>query len=334
MSKNFSLENTSLILHSRCPIEEINGLVKFLQEKRYIIKVVSFECEQNFATIYLLKKILGSKIKLDGATDKQLELFQYLNTEKPKDQNQIPENQFNPVVSVSSLLTGISNNKSQDKFWIKNFLMAQKVLLLNGIAANFIWFFTAGFTLSLTAYKQLLVYSLENESYMLVYIVMIRSICPLISAFLMTAKSCTAIAASTKSMQLSGETKVLMLINLPLYPTYLHPIFVACIIVAPILNMLAIIASIMGSMCCYIFVNGSIGMFVGIYENIFTIPDLLDSMKKAFFCGIWSGIVTCSSSQYPGSSFQSIIGSVDSCVTCSIIGFIIIQFIIEMLTKF
>lgn len=334
MQQVFKLEGSCLTFYCRSTLEEVNDLANFLKNNKEVIQKVKLEVEQNFATIYVLKKILGPNVNLETNSTKQESLFKYLNISMPKKQYFQKDMFFNPLLCIPKLFDTLVNNVSQNKFWIRNFFMAQRVLLLNGVQTNFIWFFTAGFTLSLTAYKQLLLYSLESEAYILVYVVMIRSICPIMSALLMTSKSCTALASSTKSMELGGEVKVLQLINLPLNSTYFHPIFIACIIITPILNIIAIISSIFGSMCCYLFTNYSFGVFISMYQNIFTISDLLDSLMKSLFFGIWIGIVTCSSAEYPGKSFQSIIGSVDACVTYSIMGFIIIQFIIEMVTKY
>ena len=331
--QEFKIFQDEFIFCSRCRIENFEKLNFFLKQNKEIIKKVKFETDQSFAALYMVKKILGSDILFEGLDEKQIRFFKYVDTALPPKNRFISKDNFNPLSSLPSLASFKETNANQDKFWLKNLILAERILLLDAINTTFIWFFCSGFTFSLICYRQLVKYSLEIESYILVYLGFVRFICPIMSAFVMTAKSCTALASSTKAMEINGESKVLSLMNLPLSYTYLHPIFTACIIATPILNLIAIFSSTLGSFVCYIFMNASLELLFSIYEGIFFWGDILESCAKSIAFGAWIGIVTCSSAQYPGKSFRAIIYGVDSCVTYSVIGFIFIQLIIEFFSK-
>jgi ABC-type transporter Mla maintaining outer membrane lipid asymmetry permease subunit MlaE len=173
-------------------------------------------------------------------------------------------------------------------------------------------------------------YGIELESVKIAILFGLKTFCPMMSVMLLTAKSCTASASIVKTMWINGDFKVMNILNLPYKQVYLHPIFVACAIAGPLLNLVAMAGILTGSCLSWVAKGHSVKLFFSILSVTDYIKYITNSELRAFLASLFAGICTCVAGLVPGRDFQSIILVINTCITLSFITNIFAQTIVSL----
>nr|YP_009314871.1 Hypothetical protein ycf63 [Scinaia undulata]SCW23326.1 Hypothetical protein ycf63 [Scinaia undulata] len=159
----------------------------------------------------------------------------------------------------------------------------------------------------------------------------VRELSPVLTAVIITGRIGSAFTAEIAAMKVTDQIDVLVALNIDPFDYLIKPRVWACLLLLPVLNMLALAAAI----CSSIFVGSMLYqippiVFVMSSSSSLYLLDLLCSSIKAMVFGFIIGIVSCSwgMTSSRGSS------SVGRSTTSSVVTILLIIFVVDFILSF
>lgn len=322
MSK-YRVTNNILMIDCPCNISDFDSLSKLLDKRK--IDKVSVNAPIDLSILYLLKRALPKEVKVLNFPEGQVNNWENIRTELPNEEHNQEGHDSHRPFQIHKLFSLRSNTKPQDRFWLSMFWNSFFVLTIENIFLISAIFFGIGVAISFIVYHEFFRYAIELESCKIVVYAGVKILCPMMTNFVITAKSCSALSAVIKAMSIDTEFKIMSLVNLPYYRVYLHPIFFASMIAGPIMNLLAIGATIAGAVSSWVLQGHPASLFFSLVQTDFSWSYIFDSEIRALLCSFFAGLATCYAGMRRGQSFYSMIDSISYCVTLSALTNIIVQ---------
>ena len=325
------IDRNTLSFAGEYQIRDALNLQNLLAKHADVITKIRINAPVDISVIFLLKKYLSDKTEVIEMPSKYKEIWSTLSTTLPESKAEATEYSAVSIIKGLSLFDMTGNTKPQDNFWVKIFLKTFKVLTIDNIAIISFLFIGVGMAIQLISYMEFESYGLALDSCKLVVYSGVKVLCPMLVNIIITAKSCTALTAVIKTMNTNLEFKIMDLVNLPHNRVYLHPIFIACALAGPIMNLLALFALNLGAVTAWSIKGNSPYLYMGIVQAEANIIYIIESELRAFLCSICLGFATCLSGMLSGDSFDSTIKAINLCVSMSFISNIAIQALISLI---
>jgi len=324
----YKLDGDMIVIRRNPRLDELCELERFLSNKK-VGKLIS-KVNLEVGTIYILKKYLGSDIELD-LTDKDRAIWTQIEISLPvSSKSSWFELDFKPLFSLFNVFSLKANLVEQNNFWLKIFKNTLILLTLRNVWIITLLFFGVAMAISFITHREFAVYGLELDSCKLVMYSGIKMLCPMMTNFILTSKTCTSLTSLVKSMRLDNEFRIMNMLNLPYYRVHLHPIFIACCIAGPIMNLVAIGGLMLGAWFSWLLQGHPSDLFFSLVNSEFSWSYIHESQFRAFLCSIAAGFSTILAGLSSGESFESMINAINLCVTMSVILNTIIQAIVSV----
>jgi ABC-type transporter Mla maintaining outer membrane lipid asymmetry permease subunit MlaE len=325
---NYSIDNNVILIRRNPNLDELSELEKFLAGKK-VSKLIS-EVNLEVSSIYVLKKHLGPKVELD-LMERDRAIWNQMDLNLPaQPKSSWFEIDFRPLFSLFNIFSLKPNLAEQNNFWLKIFKNTLILLTLNNIWIIGLLFFGVAMAIAFITHTEFWNYGLELDSCKIVMYSGIKMLCPMMTNFILTSKTCTSLTSLIKSMQLDNEFKIMNMLNLPYYRVHLHPIFIACCIAGPIMNLVAIGGLMLGAWFSWILQGHPGELFFSLVNSEFSWDYIHESQFRAFLCSIAAGFSTILAGLRSGESFESMIEAINWCVTLSFILNTIIQAVVSI----
>ncbi len=158
----------------------------------------------------------------------------------------------------------------------------------------------------------------------------VRELAPLFTGVVVAGRIGAAITAELGSMKVTEQINALLSMAVSPLKYLAVPRVLSCILMVPLLNLLAIIIGISGGMIIAVFVKGVIvGQFLESVRDFLTPLDVLKSMFKASVFGMIVALVSCYKGINTGEGAQGVGVSTTGAVVTSLISIFIVNYLLS-----
>ena len=158
----------------------------------------------------------------------------------------------------------------------------------------------------------------------------VRELAPLFTGVVVAGRIGAAITAELGSMKVTEQINALLSMAVSPLRYLAVPRVLSCMIMVPLLNLLAIIIGISGGMLIAVAVKGVIiGQFLESVRDFLTPMDVLKSMFKASVFGVIVSLVSCYRGINTGEGAQGVGISTTGAVVTSLISIFIINYLLS-----
>lgn len=158
----------------------------------------------------------------------------------------------------------------------------------------------------------------------------VRELAPLFTGVVVAGRIGAAITAELGSMKVTEQINALLSMAVSPLRYLAVPRVLSCMIMVPLLNLLAIIIGISGGMLIAVAVKGVIiGQFLESVRDFLTPMDVLKSMFKASVFGVIVSLVSCYKGINTGEGAQGVGISTTGAVVTSLISIFIINYLLS-----
>jgi len=166
----------------------------------------------------------------------------------------------------------------------------------------------------------------------LVGIAVLREFAVLITAILLAGRSASAFTASIGSMKMQQEVDAMKVMGLDPYEVLVLPRLVACVVMAPLLTLAAMLSGLFGGMLVsWAALDISPAQFIVRLQDSVPIQHLFVGLSKAPVFGLIIAIIGCRHGLKVGGDVESLGSSVTTAVVQAIFAVILIDALFAML---
>lgn len=166
----------------------------------------------------------------------------------------------------------------------------------------------------------------------LVGIAVLREFAVLITAILLAGRSASAFTASIGSMKMQQEVDAMKVMGLDPYEVLVLPRLVACVVMAPLLTLAAMLSGLFGGMLVsWASLDISPAQFIVRLQDSVPIQHLFVGLSKAPVFGLIIAIIGCRHGLKVGGDVESLGSSVTTAVVQAIFAVILIDALFAML---
>jgi len=324
----YEINKRVLIIQSTVAIHELEFLRSLLIQ--YLIKEVNLESEVSPGCLFIIKKYTNTDVSTWSS--KMALTFQSLKLAIPSKPGPPSSSKVTWLKQVLLIFSLKSNDKMQNKYWLKVFLYLTNVVIVDNIIMIILLFIGIGMAVSFLLYSEFLKYGIQMESCKVAIYAGVKILCPMFTSFAIMAKSCTALATVINRMYINGDPRILSLMNLPYNQVYLNPLFFTLLISGPIMNIISIYALLFGSCFTWVINDNSWRMFISIMIEEFAPEYLIDSAVRSGLCSLIYALGTCIGGITGYYSFNSAVRAINTCVFISTMGNVLVQVLVTIFT--
>ena len=158
----------------------------------------------------------------------------------------------------------------------------------------------------------------------------VRELAPLFTGVVVAGRIGAAITAELGSMKVTEQINALLSMAVSPLRYLAVPRVLSCIVMVPLLNLLAIIIGISGGMLIAVTIKGVIvGQFLESVRDFLTPMDVFKSMFKASVFGLIVSLVSCYKGINTGEGAQGVGISTTGAVVVSLISIFIVNYILS-----
>lgn len=158
----------------------------------------------------------------------------------------------------------------------------------------------------------------------------VRELAPLFTGVVVAGRIGAAITAELGSMKVTEQINALLSMAVSPLKYLAVPRVLSCIVMVPLLNLLAIIIGISGGMLIAVTIKGVIiGQFLESVRDFLTPMDVFKSMFKASVFGLIVSLVSCYKGINTGEGAQGVGISTTGAVVVSLISIFIVNYILS-----
>lgn len=163
-----------------------------------------------------------------------------------------------------------------------------------------------------------------------VAVAIVRELGPLFTGVVVAGRIGAAITAELGSMKVTEQINALLSMAVSPLKYLAVPRVLSCMIMVPLLNVVAIVVGIAGGLMIAVLVKGVImGQFIDSIRDFVTPMDLLKSMLKASIFGVIVALVSCYKGINTGEGAQGVGISTTSAVVISLITIFVADFLLS-----